>query len=122
MRFMSNHQPLSLSELNQLLLRVQVTMELLVGGQAHTSSQKSSKPTQAGKPGKPAGTRSRAGAAELKDELIAVLRSGKGLQFGEVVKRVGAAAGPVQYHLQALRAKKRVRVVGKRSAARWFAA
>lgn len=116
---MANPRPLSLAEINQLLPRVQATLELLVG-----SGQRSpSAPTaRGGKAKRQVTTRSRTGAAELQEKLLSVLKTNKGLQFGEVVKKVGAAAGPVQYHLQALRSKKKVKVQGKRSAARWFAA
>jgi hypothetical protein len=116
---MANPQPLSLAELNQLLPRVQATLELLVGTGVRTKSVATAHVKTTTRQGN---TRSRAGAAKLQDKLLAVLKANKGLQFGDVVKKSGAAAGPVQYHLQALRTKKKARVQGKRSAARWFAA
>jgi hypothetical protein len=117
---MANHKALSLAELNDLLYRVQATLELLVGTPGRGA--KAAQATGRGKAKAKAPTRTRAGAAKLREKLLGVLKAGKGLQFGDVVKRAGAAPGQVQYHLQALRSKKKVRVQGKRSAARWFAA
>jgi predicted transcriptional regulator len=65
--------------------------------------------------------RGRSGAGEkVRERLLATLKAGNGLQLNEVTRRSGIESGTVQYHLRKLRAKKLVRVVGNRRAARWF--
>jgi hypothetical protein len=117
---MPRPRPLSIGELNAIIPRLSATAQLLEG-LARRSTGSGAKATTGGTTRKGKATRSRAGAAELQTKLIAVLKSGKGLQLGDIVRKVGAASGPVQYHLRALRAKKKARVVGERKQARWFA-
>jgi hypothetical protein len=130
---MPKSNPLSLAELNALLPRIQATMEALAGdgrrgraaapaanGRKHKGRRKANGRKAAGR--KQGGGRNRAGAARLQEKLLATLKAGKGLQLRDIVKKVGGDSGPVQYHLRALRAQKKARVVGDRKEARWFAA
>jgi hypothetical protein len=112
---MPKSKPLTLPELKALLPRIQATVEALVGrgrGAAASSGR-----ALAGHHA----SRGRAGAERLQEKLIAALKGKKGLQLKEIVKRVGADSGAVQYHLRKLRSQKRARVVGDRKEARWFA-
>ncbi len=62
-------------------------------------------------------------ATALRAKLLAVLgASKKGASLADVVKRAGADRGAVSYHLRALRAQKKVKIVGTRGTARWLAA
>src|SRR5436305_2101248 len=66
--------------------------------------------------------RRRAGCStKIQDKLLATLKAAKGLQLKDVVARSGLDSGAVQYHLRGLWAKRKVRVVGSRKEARWFA-
>jgi hypothetical protein len=117
--FMPKSSPLSLTELNALLPRIQATVAALVGnGHRGRAAVKASNGRKAGR----ASSRSRAGAAELRDKLLSTLKGAKGLALSQVVKRVGGSRVAVQYHLKILRGQRKARVVGKRGGARWFAA
>jgi len=106
--------------LHSLLPRLAATARLLeelarrYGGSARGSSNGLSATRQK--------RRGRAGgSSKIQDKLLATLKAGKGLQLKDVVARSRLDTGAVQYHLRALRAKKKVRVVGSRKEARWFA-
>jgi hypothetical protein len=117
---MPKAQPLTLAELAALLPRLEATVATLVG-QGRRGRAAAAPSDGQRKAGRGARSRSRAGAAQLQDKLLGVLKGGKGLQLGEIVKKVGADSGAVQYHLRALRTKNLARVVGDRKQARWFA-
>jgi hypothetical protein len=113
--FMPKARPLSLTELNALLPRIQATVEMLVGS---ARQSRGAEPT----PKARVGTRTRAGAARIQERLLSTLKGAKsGLSLGQIVKRSGAERTAVKYHLRRLRAQKKARVVGDRKLARWFA-
>jgi hypothetical protein len=69
------------------------------------------------------GRRQRADGAAVQKRLIDALAGAKkGLRTGELTAKTGIHRGAVEYHLRALRTKRRARVVGTRGKARWFAA
>ncbi len=77
----------------------------------------------AAKPAKSNLATSRAKSAKVSDEqVLAAMRGKKGVTAAEVAKATGLAVGAVGYRLNKLRAAKKVRMMGQRSAARYFAA
>ena len=122
---MPKSTPLTIAELHSLLPRLAATVQLLEGlvrqySGAKAASTLNGSPKGRG-PGRKAGSRSRAGAAQLRGKLLATLKGAKGLALSQVVKRVGGSRIAVQYHLKVLRSEKKARVVGNRATARWFA-
>jgi hypothetical protein len=126
MRLMAKRTPLTLGELHALIPRIAATASMLEQ-LARQYAEGARAAATGGKRGRRAGTgggkkRSRAAGSAIQDKLLAALTAGKGMQLGALVAKVGLDRGAVKYHLRALRAKKRARVVGDRRDARWYAA
>ncbi len=131
---MPNAKPLSVAELAAILPRLEATVAILAGGAAPSPARAAApSPRAAAAPSrgkgegkaKGKGRRARGSSAEgaaIQQKLLAVVAGGKGLSMSDVVERSSLKRGPVEYHLHALRAQKKVRVVGNRGQARWFAA
>ncbi len=144
---MAKTSPLTLTELSEFLPRLQATVELLAGaaeaakrsarhagvrvargasrganGAKAVKATKGVKGAKAAKGGR--GRRARispAASARLRQQILSVLDTKKGLALGEVVKRVGGDRNAVGFQLRRLRSARKVRVVGDRQLARWFA-
>ncbi|HZS38435.1 MAG TPA: hypothetical protein VFF06_16485 [Polyangia bacterium] len=119
---MPRPKPLTLSELHSIIPRLAATAKMLEDlARQYGGGRASSAAAPGAKVGRRA-RRSAGGSEKIHEKLLAALKGGKGLQLKDVVKRSGLDTGTVQYHLRALRSKKRVRVVGSRREARWHAA
>jgi hypothetical protein len=119
---MPNAKPLSVAELNAIIPRLHATLALLAGA----GTVRAAAPARAAaSPARGRGRRGRRGSsagAAIQGKLLAALGHKKGLSMSEVVKRASLPRGAAAYHLRVLRGKKKVRVVGTRGQARWFAA
>jgi len=116
--------PLTISELNALIPRLAATaamLEDLARSYAAASSGGARGSGGAGGGKRVGRGRSRSGGAAIRDKLLAALKGGKGLGLGAIVAKLGLDRGAVKYHLRALRAQKKARVVGDRNKARWLA-
>jgi hypothetical protein len=112
--------PLTLDELNHLTLRLQATLDILVGetGAGARGGKTRGNGARARGP-----RRDRAAGKELQGKLHDALKSAKdGLSLGELAKAAGASKETIGYHLRVLRDGKKARVVGTRGTARWHAA
>ena len=118
---MPRPKPLTLSELHSIIPRLAATAKMLEDLAGRYGGGRASSAAPGAKVGRRA-RRSAGGSEKIHEKLLAALKSGKGLQLKDVIKRSGLDAGTVQYHLRALRSKKKVRVVGSRREARWHAA
>jgi hypothetical protein len=108
-------QPLSLSDLAELLPRLQATVELLTG-QARAAATANGPSKRGGR-----GKRSVDGDA-VRDRLLGALKGAKkGLSLSELSKKLKLSDNVIGYNLRQLRSKKKTKLVGSRRQARWFA-
>jgi hypothetical protein len=106
--------PLSLAELLRLLPRIQSTLELLVGEGGRASSASDAAPVR---------RRRRRGDSQHANQLLSIMKGHrKGLSLGEIEKASRADRGAIKYHLRALRAARKAKLVGNRRTAKWLAA
>lgn len=110
-------QALTLRELSDLLPRLQVTVEKLVGAVKGTSApprrgRKRSAPRVARKP-----------AADLQSRVVLALKKARpdGVGLAKLAASIRADRKSVAHELRALRAGRKARVRGEARAARWFA-
>jgi hypothetical protein len=108
-------QPLSLSDLAELLPRLQATVELLTG-QARAVATGNGK----GKRGR--GGRKPVAGDAVRERLLVVLKGAKkGLSLSELSKKLKLSDNVIGYNLRQLRGQKKTKLVGSRRQARWFA-
>jgi hypothetical protein len=121
---MTNAQPLSLKELNDILPRLQATIESL----GHLTGQQP--PKRLGRPPKAAAAKravrsksSHDESAQLRERIVGYLQSvKKGAPTKQIANALKADVPAVSYGLGVLRGKKKVRMTGARSTAVYHAA
>jgi hypothetical protein len=122
---MPRPRPLTFAELHALLPRLAATAKLLEGlaGRPGAGARASAGRGAAASSGNGRRGRRASGAGEaLRAKLFSALKGAKnGLSLADVAKRAGVPRAASKYHLRALRAQKKARVVGDRRRARWFA-
>jgi DNA-binding transcriptional ArsR family regulator len=136
---MPTAQPLSAEELAQLLPRLKATVELaerylefrkpieLIRAKAGSRGPTPRKARAVAKPGprrsKNGRRKSRAQSAQLRGKLLEYLKTSKdGARIGEMANALKTSPSSVSYALDKLRTEKKVKMVGKRSLARWHRA
>jgi hypothetical protein len=111
---MNKPKPLSIAELNQVLPRLQATIDLLGGGVSRRSQVKTVA-SRAAAQRRPAS----AGPSELRLRIQEYLaKKGEGT-VPQIAKALRADGEAVRYGLHVLRDEKVVRVTGKRQKATW---
>src|SRR5438094_4003704 len=115
---MPKSKPLTFAELAALLPRMAATAKALAAASRRGTT--TATPASRGRRRKRR-RMSPAASAKLRNRVLAMLSSKKGLALGEVVKRAGSARSAVAFQLRQLRSQKKARVVGDRRKARWFA-
>jgi hypothetical protein len=111
---MEKHQPLSVVELNQILPRLQATIDLLSGGVSRRSPVKTVA-SRAAVQRRSAST----GPSELRLKIREYLsKAGEGT-VPQIAKALRADGEAVRYGLHVLRDEKVARVTGTRMKARW---
>src|SRR5258706_11335522 len=123
---MPKPRPLTFAELHALLPRLAATAKLLEGlaGPGRASAAAPRSPSngrrKAGRGGRRRGTTG--AGSKIQAKLLSALGAAKnGLSLGDVIKKSGVPRPVTKYHLPALRAQKKARVVGDRRQAKWFA-
>jgi hypothetical protein len=114
---MEKHRPLSLVELNQILPRLEATIELLTGGVPGQTrrSQVRTVASRVAAQRKPGST----GASELRLKIREYLAKAGGGTVPQIAKALRADGEAVRYGLHVLRDEKVVRVTGTRMKATW---
>jgi hypothetical protein len=115
---MAKATPLSLEELNVVMQRLQVTLDLLVGHGARAGGLGRGNGARAARGPR----RDRTAGKQLQEKLHETLKGAKnGFSLGELAEKVGSTKEAIGYHLRVLRDGKKARVVGTRGTARWHA-
>jgi len=121
---MSKAEPLSLSELSQLLPRLQATIESLqqlAGSLDHAGRGRGASAAAAVRPAA-RGKNSRDAAHRLRVRIPAFLSTQRGgAAIKQIAKGVSATPEAVRYALKLLREDKSVRMTGARATAKWHA-
>jgi DNA-binding transcriptional ArsR family regulator len=111
-------QPLSLSDLAELLPRLQATVELL-SGKARAAATTNGKSKRGGGRGRRGGS---VDGEAVREKLLSALKGAKkGLSLSELTKKLKLSDNVVGYNLRQLRGQKKTKLVGSRRQARWFA-
>jgi hypothetical protein len=115
---MAKATPLSLEELNQLMHRLQATLDILVGHGVGRGGGRRGNGVRALRGPR----RDRNAGKQLQEKLHQALKGAKnGFSLGELAEKVGSSKEAIGYHLRVLRDGKKARVAGTRGTARWHA-